>query len=79
MIIYVYDQLKIMRFFPKNVFDSDDAEDAYLQRPDESRCIFEARGKTGKYHVIDRLFPGKNKEYIELIKYLLDLAGMDAP
>lgn len=50
---------------------------------DGSHCIFELYDKIKKYHVIDRWEPWhyaeKNKYYIELINYLLNLADINVP
>jgi len=50
---------------------------------DGSHSIFEVYDKDKKYHAIDRWSPWhdaeKNKHYIELIKYLLNLAGINVP
>ena len=50
---------------------------------DGNTCIFEVYNKSNKYHVIDRWSPWhkakENKYYIELIKYLLNLADISIP
>ncbi len=49
---------------------------------DGSTCVFEVNEK-GKYHIIDRWSPWhkakENKDYVELINYLLNLADINIP
>ncbi|MBD3349996.1 MAG: hypothetical protein GF364_00740 [Candidatus Lokiarchaeota archaeon] len=49
---------------------------------DGNQCIFEVYDKTNKYHVIDRWSPEfykDDKEYVDLINHLLNLANINVP
>ena len=47
---------------------------------DGSTCVFEVYDPSKKYHAIDRWSPWarrkENEEYVELITYLVNLAGI---